>query len=119
MKLSDIKCKGAKPKEKSYKLFDGGGLYLEVLTSGKKLWRLKYHYLGTEKRISFGPYPTVSLAKAREEAKTLLYARPLNGLIRPDGEHLLIEHSPEMLFEHPRYCEKPHLFLEQLAVRFD
>lgn len=30
MKLTDIACKSAKPKDKSYKLSDGGGLYLEI-----------------------------------------------------------------------------------------
>ena len=56
-------------------MFDGGGLYLEVLPSGKKLWRLKYYYQKKEKRISLGSYPLISLAKAREErdeAKRLL-----------------------------------------------
>lgn len=54
MKLSDKTCKTAKPKEKPYKLFDGNGLFLEVLPTGKKLWRLKYRHLGKESRISFG-----------------------------------------------------------------
>lgn len=75
MKLSDKACKNAKPKEKSYKLFDGGGLFLEVTPTGSKLWRLKYHFLGKEKRISFGAYPLVSLADARyqrDQAKRLL-----------------------------------------------
>ena len=56
MKLTDIACKNAKPKEKAYKLFDGGGLYLEVMPSGSKLWRLKYYYLGKEKRFSLAPF---------------------------------------------------------------
>ena len=66
MKLTDKKCKLAKPQDKSYKLFDGGGFYLEVLPSGKKHWRLKYHYMGKEKRLSLGGYPVVSLADARD-----------------------------------------------------
>lgn len=75
MKLTDTACKNAKPKEKPYKLFDGGSLYLEILPTGSKLWRQKYYYLGKEKRISLGPYPLVSLAEARESrdaAKKLL-----------------------------------------------
>lgn len=74
MKLTDIKCKTAKPKDKSYKLFDGGGLYLEVLPTGRKLWRLKYHFAKKEKRISFGAYPITSLSDARmarDDAKRL------------------------------------------------
>ncbi|MCB1783118.1 MAG: tyrosine-type recombinase/integrase [Alphaproteobacteria bacterium] len=75
MPLTDIQCRNAKPREKPYKLFDAAGLYLEILPSGKKLWRLKYYFLKKEKRISFGAYPLVSLADAREKrdhAKRLL-----------------------------------------------
>lgn len=75
MKLTNVKCKNAKAKSKSYKIFDGGGLYLEIMPTGKKLWRLKYRYLQKEKRISFGNYPLTSLAEARyarEDAKKLL-----------------------------------------------
>ena len=75
MKLTNIACKNAKPKDKSYKMFDGGGLYLEIMPSGSKLWRLKYYHLKKEKRLSFGAYPLVSLAdarKKRDEAKKLL-----------------------------------------------
>lgn len=73
--MTDTACKGAKPKERPYKRFDGGGLYLEVMPNGNKLWRLKYYHLGKEKRFSLGPYPIVGLAGAREErdkAKKLL-----------------------------------------------
>lgn len=54
MKLTDTACKAAKPKDKPYKLSDGGGMYLEVLPHGSKLWRLKYRIHSKEKRISFG-----------------------------------------------------------------
>ena len=64
MKLSDKTCKAAKPKEKPYKLADGGGLYLEVMPNGSKCWRMKYRYLGKEKRLAFGVYPVISLADA-------------------------------------------------------
>lgn len=66
MKLNDTKCRNAKPDSKAYKLFDGGGLYLEVTSNGSKLWRVKYRYLGKEKRLSLGAYPLVTLAEARE-----------------------------------------------------
>lgn len=66
MKLSDKACKAAKAKETAYKIFDGGGLFLEVMPNGSKLWRLKYRYLGKEKRISLGAYPIISLADARD-----------------------------------------------------
>ncbi|MBZ6972582.1 tyrosine-type recombinase/integrase [Klebsiella grimontii] len=67
MKLTARQVDTAKPKEKSYKLSDGGGLYLEVATSGSRYWRLKYRYAGKEKRLAFGVYPEVSLAEARDK----------------------------------------------------
>lgn len=73
--LNDTAIRAAKPGEKPYKLADGGGLYLEVLPSGAKSWRLKYRFAGKEKRLVFGLYPTVTLKAVRErafEAKRML-----------------------------------------------
>ena len=75
MKLKDIQCRNAKPKEKAYKLADGGGMYLEISPKGSKYWRLKYRIHGKEKRLALGVYPAVSLSEAREkrdEAKKLI-----------------------------------------------
>lgn len=63
--LTDSKCKTAKPAQKPYKLFDGGGLHLWVSPKGAKVWRLAYRLNGKPKTISFGDYPAVSLAAAR------------------------------------------------------
>src|SRR5471030_2185102 len=64
--LSDTQIRKAKPRERTYKLFDGGGLYLEVIPSDSKLWRMKFRQAsGKESRLSFGPYPEVSLSEAR------------------------------------------------------
>jgi integrase len=65
VQLSETKVRNAKPQKNDYKLFDGGGLYLLVAPSGGKYWHFKYRFNGKEKRISFGPYPEVSLADAR------------------------------------------------------
>lgn len=75
MTLTDAKYKKAKPQTKAYKLFDGGGLYLEIYPNGSKHWRLKYRFNNKEKRLSLGSYPLTSLAKARalrNDAKTLI-----------------------------------------------
>ena len=64
--LTDTAVRNAKPGAKAIKLFDGGGLYLEVAPAGGKWWRLKYRLGGKEKRISLGVYPDVSLKDARE-----------------------------------------------------
>ena len=65
MPLSDAAIRRVKPLGKPQRLFDGGGLYLEVAPSGGKLWRWKYRYAGKEKRLALGIYPEVSLAEAR------------------------------------------------------
>src|SRR5277367_3264920 len=75
MPLSDMVARSAKPREKPYKLSDANGLYLEVGPRGSKLWRLKYRFNGKEKRLSFGAYPAVKLAQARDrqiDARRLL-----------------------------------------------
>jgi integrase len=64
--LKDASVRNAKPKEKMYRLFDGGGLYLEVTPKGGKYWRFKYRVAGKEKRLALGVYPDLSLADARE-----------------------------------------------------
>lgn len=77
MALTDIAIRNAKPTEKPRRLFDGGGLYLEISPAGGKLWRWKYRHAGKEKRLSIGIYPDVSLALARQrhaEARKLLAA---------------------------------------------
>jgi integrase len=67
-KLTDPKIRQAKPADKPYKLFDGGGLFLLVQPGGSKLWRLKYRFGGKEKLLAIGSYDKgVSLKKAREE----------------------------------------------------
>jgi integrase len=65
--LSDRAIRTSKPREKPYKLYDGSGLHVLVQPSGSKLWRLKYRFAGREKLISFGSYPEVTLASAREK----------------------------------------------------
>uniref|UniRef100_UPI00339D76F9 Arm DNA-binding domain-containing protein n=1 Tax=Cupriavidus plantarum TaxID=942865 RepID=UPI00339D76F9 len=63
--LTDTKIRNAKARERSYKLFDGGGLYLEVMTDGRKLWRFKYvRPSGAENRLGFGTYPDITLPQA-------------------------------------------------------
>ena len=65
--LTDAAVRAAKPKDTAYKLTDSGGLVLFITPSGGKLWRMRYSFQGKEKLLSFGPYPAVGLAKARDE----------------------------------------------------
>jgi integrase len=66
--LTDMQVRNAKPKDKTYRLFDGGGLYVEVAPTGSRIWRLKFVQAnGKESRLTFGPYPEISLQDAREK----------------------------------------------------
>jgi hypothetical protein len=55
----------ATPRDKTYRLFDSDGLYLEVAPSGGKWWRIKYQFERREKRLSLGVFPMVGLQAAR------------------------------------------------------
>jgi len=75
MPLTDAAANQAKPRDKDYKLADGGGMFLLVKKDGSKYWRLKYRFDGKEKLLALGVYPAVSLANARRkmmEAKLTL-----------------------------------------------
>jgi hypothetical protein len=75
MSLSDTEIRKSKVGPKAYKLSDGGGLYLWITPAGGKLWRWAYRHAGKQKTMTFGRYPDVSLAMARDrhrEARTTL-----------------------------------------------
>lgn len=66
--LTEMQVRNAKPRDKPYKLFDGGGMYLEVAPTGSRIWRLKFRQAsGKENRLTFGPYPEITLQEAREK----------------------------------------------------
>lgn len=67
MPLTDARIRATKPAAKPVKLTDGGGLYLEVRPSGKKLWRYRYRIVDKENLFAIGEYPEISLAEARAE----------------------------------------------------
>lgn len=75
--LTNTQIKQAKAKEKEYAISDGDGLSLRIRPSGSKTWIFNYYTPYTKKRskISFGTFPDVSLAFARqqrEEARVLV-----------------------------------------------
>jgi integrase len=75
MPLNDTAIRQAKPGSRPIKLFDGGGMFLLLSPSGSRWWRFKYRVDGSEKLLSLGVYPDVSLKLARErrdEARRLL-----------------------------------------------
>ncbi len=70
-KLNDSLLRAIKPEQKARKYFDGEGLYLYVLPSGGKSWRIDYRFDGKYKTLTLGLYPTLKLAQARIELTTI------------------------------------------------
>ena len=72
------------------KVFDGGGLYLLIDPPKTLGWRYKYRIGGREKLLSFGVYPDVPTALARErrdEARKQLATGRDPSVIRKAMEH--------------------------------
>ena len=66
MPLTELQIKHLKPRDKLYRVTDGGGLGLDITPNGSKLWRFRYNYDGKGQILSLGKYPAVSLAQARK-----------------------------------------------------
>lgn len=90
--LTDIQIKNAKPKDKPYTLADGDGMYLEVMPTGSKIWRMAYRQAnGKNNRLTFGAYPEVSLLDARAkrmDARKLKAAGTDPAAVRDDGKRI-------------------------------
>jgi integrase len=71
--LTETQCRGAKPKDKPYRLADGKGLYLEVKPNGTKAWRYRFELFhegkSKESMFAIGEYIYVSGKETEEEAK--------------------------------------------------
>lgn len=64
--LTAMAARNARPREKMYRLSAGKGLYLQVMPTGARYWRLKYRFAGAPRMMGLGVYPDVSLAEARD-----------------------------------------------------
>lgn len=82
-KLTITKIRALQPREKPYKVFDGGGLHLYVTPAGGKHWRLQYRDAqGKQQTQTFGSFPEVGLAEVRELARAFkATAKELKGRI--------------------------------------
>jgi len=101
--LTDAAVKNAKAKEKDYSLCDGGGLYLAVTKLGRKHWKFKFTQTESKKSnwLSFGAYPEVTLAEAREkrlEARKLL-AKGIDPAKERDTSRQLLANDAAHTFE--------------------
>ncbi len=80
--LNDKRIKALKPKAKRYLIADGGGLVLEVMTSGSMVWRYRYSLNRKQQpMVTIGDYPAISLQDARIRARR--YAEIVAGGVSP------------------------------------
>ncbi|AOI71930.1 tyrosine-type recombinase/integrase [Burkholderia ubonensis] len=80
--LNDTRIKSLKPRMSRYSVSDGGGLVLEVMASGSKIWRYRYSLHGKQQPVvTIGEYPATSLLVARERARR--YAEIVAGGVSP------------------------------------
>lgn len=119
--LTETQVRNAKGKEKPYKLFDGGGLYLDVMPSGSRIWRFKFRQLnGKENRLTFGPYPEVTLQHAREkrlETRRLMLQGVDPARHRDDAKRLLTDRAANTFEKVARewYANKVPTWAERTA----
>lgn len=66
-KLKPALINAAKPADKAYTLTDGGGLYLEILPGGSKVWRYSYRFGVRRPKVTIGPYPQIGISQARDK----------------------------------------------------
>jgi hypothetical protein len=89
--LTDTAVRNAKPRDKTYTLGDGDGMYLEVMPNGTRFWRMAYRQPnGKNNRLTFGKYPEVSLAAARDKrlAARKLMAQGIDpGMAKREEKH--------------------------------
>lgn len=69
--LTDRKINAAKPKDKPYPVADGGGLYVDIMPGGSKVWRYSYRVEGKRTKATIGPYPLITIKEARDKHEGL------------------------------------------------
>ena len=68
MALTDAQIRSLKAPSKRIRRSDGGGLFLDLMPSGRKVFRLAYRFNGLQRTAVIGDYPDVRLADARLKA---------------------------------------------------
>lgn len=63
--LTDSKLKALEPAAKTCRVADGGGLYVKVIPSGRKVGRQTFRFAGKPRTHTHGTGPDVRLADAR------------------------------------------------------
>ncbi len=108
MALTDTRLKNLKPGDKAYQESDGGGLFVEVMPGGSKVWRIRYRLAGKQEKLTLGEYPAYSLANTRQwrEACTTLAQRGLSSMALKRGDQIPDDTLPEVTALASAFLEK-------------
>ena len=99
MALSDTRLRTLKAGDKAFSESDGGGLFVEIMPGGAKVWRMRYRISGRgakQEKVTLGDYPTYSLAEARawrDECK-ILAGRGLSPMALRRGDAIPEDAAP-------------------------
>ncbi|MDR1295864.1 MAG: Arm DNA-binding domain-containing protein [Deltaproteobacteria bacterium] len=76
--LNNVTLSQLEPQDKKYRVKDNlqPGLFLEVLPSGLKMWRLMTSAAGARRQATLGSFPEIGLSSARERACRKIEAGP-------------------------------------------
>lgn len=99
MALTDAQIRSFKPENRRVRKSDGGGLFVDVMPSGNKIFRLAYRFDGKQRTLVIGEYPYIRLADARLKAAE--HRQCLRDGIDPQATKISEEASPEPV-EHPQ-----------------
>ncbi|MBN9033237.1 MAG: hypothetical protein BGO05_16040 [Rhizobiales bacterium 63-7] len=105
-KLTDVLVKSTKLKPGRHS--DGGGLYLNVAPTGSKSWLFMWVVAGKRREMGLGPYPAITLAKARTKAGEARQAVA-------EGRDPIAEKAKE---EEPTFAECVTQFLASMEVQW-
>lgn len=99
MALSDTKLRNLKPAGRAYQEADEGGLFVEVMPGGAKVWRMRYRVGGRgakQEKVTLGEYPSYSLAEARawRDACKVLAGRGLSPMAMKRGDAIPEDAAP-------------------------
>ena len=123
MALTELQIKQAKPGEKRYMIRDDRGLYLEVMPSGSKYWRLRYWENGKERKLDLGRHPGVSLREARNKRDEVNLAREKGFSPRAEKKNIvtfeavaLEWHEKQITPKTPKHAQKVLSILKRLIL---
>jgi hypothetical protein len=115
--LTDRQIRSLKAQGQQYEVTDGAvsGLVLRVFPTGSKSWFLRYGPREARRRIVLGPYPALTLEKARDKARELVAGVKIAG--RDPMEERKAERTARRKAETATFAALATLYVEEHAKR--